>query len=88
MSNERFAMFNAEYYDAADAEESDPDPAFETTGDNTDDLETELANALNVGNIVMKWIDRDGDADRYRVTNTSNNELGVAYISIDYVKES
>jgi hypothetical protein len=80
-------QFMIEYYDANQAEDSDPDTAFESTADNTDDLETALAAHLSLPNdddIRLVWLDRDGDADRWSVVSVDENEeLGIAYISVD-----
>lgn len=88
-TNERHAIYRIEFFVASDAEESDPDTAFETTGDNTDDLECALAEFLNLPNdddIRLTWLFNDNSADVYNVVSVDNDAvLGVAYISVDHV---
>jgi hypothetical protein len=90
-NDERHAIYRYEFFRASDAEDSDPDTAFEITADNTDDCETAIATFLNLPNdddIRFVWIERDADADRYNVLSIDENEsVGVAYVTVEYVKE-
>lgn len=82
-------MYRIEFFHAHDAEESDPDTAFESMADNTDDLECELAAFLKLPNdddirlTLIPNVTCDDGADVYNVMSIDNDAvLGVAYISV------
>ena len=79
-------LFNIEFYRAADAEESDPDPAFNAEADNPEDLFIALSAFLGEANVrVYQFLHTMEDGSlAYNVIGNHVESLGVAYIVIHY----
>lgn len=77
-------MFKYEFFSHATAEDGDDDTAFEVMADNIDDCHVALMKFLDQ-DFFTTWIDRDGDADRFRVESSMYGEvLGVVYVSVEH----
>ena len=76
-------MYDAEYYDATAADESDPDPMFVIESDNLDDIFSSISNHLKT-ETVATYLDTDAGYDRYGINdaNDPTHNLGVVVIGV------
>lgn len=78
-------MFNAEYYDASLADESDPDPDFVTESDNLGDVFERIEEYLELAIDAPIFLDNDNGFDRYAINITVDNRttnIGIALIGV------
>ena len=83
MTTNEMAMYNAEYYDASAADESDPDPLFVIETDNLDDVHTIIMQRLRM-HVHMNYLDTYDGFDRYGINDMlrPSVNLGVVVIGV------